>query len=100
MVLQPVEFAVERTIALGIGNELAPVLVYGTSAVNLVLGLFLLLQIRVMAVGVLMLLSVIGYTFALTTLQMELWLDLFGSIAKNIPIAVSILVMLAIERQR
>lgn len=100
MVLQPVEFAVERTIALGIGNELAPVLVYGTSALNLVLGLFLLLQIRVTAVGVLMLLSVIGYTLVLTMLQMELWLDLFGSIAKNIPIAVSILVMLAIERQR
>ena len=42
----------------------------------------------------------IGYTLVLTALQLELWLDLFGSIAKNIPIAVSILVMLAIERQR
>ena len=100
IVLQPFEFAVERTIALGIGNELAPVLVYGTSALNLVLGLFLLLRIRVMAVGVLMLLSVIGYTFVLTVLQSGLWLDLYGSVAKNVPIAVSILVMLAIERQR
>ena len=98
--LQPVEIAVERTLALGIGNELAPVLVYGTSVLNLVLGLLLLLQIRVMTVGILMLLSVIGYTLVLTALQLELWLDLFGSIAKNIPIAVSILVMLAIERQR
>ncbi len=100
MVLQPVEVAVERTVALGIGNELAPVLVYGTSALNLVLGLFLLFQIRVMAVGVLMLLSVIGYTFVLTVLQSGLWLDLYGSVAKNVPIAVSILVMLAIERRR
>ena len=100
IVLQPVEFAIERTLALGIGSELAPVIVFGTSALNLVLGLFLLLQIRVIAVGILMLLSVIGYTLVLTVFQLELWLDLFGSIAKNIPIAVSILVMLAIERQR
>ena len=86
--------------ALGLPMADAAYVIYGSSAVDIVLGLMVLLRWHLALAGVLMLLSVLAYTGILGFFMPGLWLEPFGSLIKNIPLIPAILAMMAIDDVR
>ena len=79
----------------------APMLVQGmalaSSMADLVLGLMLLLGQRVRSVLLLMLAMVAAYTAVIGIVSPTHWLDPFGGLLKNLPIAAALITLLALE---
>jgi len=91
-----------ETLAQGLGLSMSVVmpLIYVVSALDLLLGLCLLLGLWVPVVGVLMLVSVLAYTLVFGMALPNLWLEPLGGLLKNLAVIPALLVMLAIERIR
>lgn len=83
--------------ALGLSVSATQYVVYGTSGLDIVLGLMVLSRFGLKWAGSLMLVSVIAYTVILGINVPLLWLEPFGGLIKNIPLIPAILIMLAID---
>lgn len=75
-------------------------IVYSLSGIDILLGLATLLNYRLIITGSLQCFFILLYTIVISFLLPEYWLHPFAPIAKNIPIFVSILIMMAIESER
>lgn len=93
----PVENSYEMLASLGLHGVLASVALYGGAALDLVLGLLLLRRWRPALVGLLQLGSVVVFSLLALGLPADYWLHPFAPILKNLPIAVVLLVMMAME---
>lgn len=82
---------------LGIGGAPAEGILYGTCLLEVLLGLALVAGLRVRLLCDLQLAMMLFFTLVLSAVGPELWLDPFGSLSKNIPLAAAILVLRAWE---
>lgn len=85
--------------ATGITGSAAPWVLYGAAALDLLLGVALLVRFHVVLVGMLQLVAMLAYTAVITVSLPEFWLHPFAPIAKNIPIFVATLALIAAEKR-
>lgn len=95
--LYPTEKSYEMLASIGLTGSPAAAALYGGAAVDLVLGVLLLIRWRPVPVGIAQLASMAAFTVLATRLGAEYWLHPFAPILKNLPIAAAILVMIALE---
>lgn len=74
--------------------------IWGSSLTDILMGCLVLLRYRPGPLACAQLLLVAGYTALLGIAQIGLWSDPLGPLLKNLPIAVAILALAAIERDR
>lgn len=77
-----------------------PVLFYGACIVDAVIGAALLVGAHLKKVCMIQILVMLVYTLIISWKLPQLWLEPFGSIAKNIPLLVAMLVLMALESER
>jgi uncharacterized protein YbjT (DUF2867 family) len=73
---------------------------YFASAVDLVLGVFLLFGWKVPLMGVLMLICLLTYTVFIGIALPSMWLEPFGGLLKNLGLMPAVLVMMAIANRK
>jgi len=85
---------------LGLRPEVFSWWAYAADGANLAIGVCLFLRLAPFATAVVQLCAIAGYTLALSLAMPDLWIDPFGPLLKNIPIAIAVLVLAAIEEER
>ena len=85
---------------VGVRGPLADLALFGGAAVNLALGAMMLVNLRVAAVGLVMLALLIVYSLVGLALPADYWLNPFAPILKNLPIAAALLALVAMETPR
>lgn len=95
----PESESLELLAATGITGSAAPWVLYGAAALDVVLGVALLTRFHVVLVGLLQLLAMLAYTEVITVSLPEFWLRPFAPIAKNIPILIATLAIMAAEKR-
>ena len=95
--LYPVAKSYELLSELNLSDPVVGAALYGGGAMDLVLGLLLLLRIRPVLVGLLQFASVCVFTLLAMGLPADYWLHPFAPLLKNAPIAAALLVMIALE---
>ena len=86
--------------AFGLPQNWLPWIGPVTAVMDISLALAILLHWRVKLIGVLQLTLVGSYSLGISFANPEIWLDPFGSILKNLPVIVLILVWMALEDER
>ncbi len=82
---------------IGITGPLANLALYGTSFVEIAIGLATAIGWRVRLMGALQILLMVGFMAILTAGTPDLWLHPFGPLTKNIPLLGATLAMMALE---
>jgi uncharacterized protein YbjT (DUF2867 family) len=82
---------------IGITGTVADLALYGTSLLEIALGLATAIGCRVRWMGAVQLLLILGFMIILTVGMPQLWLHPFGPLTKNIPLIGATLVMMAWE---
>ncbi len=95
----PVESSYEMLALAGISGIWAPFILYGAAAMDLAIGITLLLSYRIRLVGIIQISIIFLYMLLISLSQAEQWLHPFGPISKNIPLLMAISVMLVLERK-
>lgn len=85
---------------IGVGQFFQPILLYGASLVNAILGMSMLFGLQLKKICVLQIIVVLFYTAIVTWKLPSLWLEPFAPIVKNVPLIVATLIFLALERDR
>ena len=83
----------------GIGGLWAPLMLYGASAIDLLLGIAVLTRTRPRTTGMAQLLLILVYTLIISFSQPEQWFHPFGPVSKNAPMMAAILVWMILERR-
>lgn len=83
-----------------IPSSLQPLILYLSSGIDILLGLATLFNFRLLVIGSLQCFLIVAYTIIITFFLPEYWLHPFAPIAKNIPLVVGILIMMALESER
>jgi uncharacterized protein YbjT (DUF2867 family) len=95
----PVETSYGMLARAGISGVWAPIMLYGASAVDLLLGLAVMGRARPGMTGLAQLLLILVYTLIISLSQPEQWLHPFGPVSKNAPMMAAILVWMVMERK-
>jgi hypothetical protein len=95
--LYPVAESLALLKAVGLSGAPAVLALYGAALADLALGGLLLLRWRPVLVGTAQLGLMLVFTVIITVALPEWWLQPFGPITKNLPVAVATLVMMALE---
>jgi len=95
----PESESLELLAATGITGSAASWVLYGAAALDVVLGVAWLARFHVVLIGMLQLMLIFGYTAVITVSLPEFWLHPFAPIAKNIPIIVATLAVMAVEKR-
>jgi len=95
--LYPVADSLRLLGELGLVGVGAQVMLYGCSAMDLLLGLLLLRRWRPVLVGAVMLVVMTLYSLLAIGLPAEYWLHPFAPLVKTLPIAIATLVMMVLE---
>ncbi|MGO8952114.1 MAG: SDR family oxidoreductase [Rhodomicrobium sp.] len=96
----PLEKSMAMVAGLGVSGWQAAALVYGGAAVDGILGLALLLNIRPATIGLLQLATVAVFTILACFTVPQAWIDPLGPMTKNIAVVLATLVMIAMEAKR
>jgi nucleoside-diphosphate-sugar epimerase len=96
----PLEKSMAMVAGLGVSGWQAAALVYGGAAVDGVLGLALLFNIRPVLTGLLQLATVAVFTILACFAVPEAWIDPLGPLTKNIAVVLATLAMIAMEAKR
>ncbi len=95
--LYPADDSYALLARLGIGGLFAPAALYGAALLDTLLGLALLVVYKVPVVGAVQIAVILGYSTLISWGLPEYWLHPFGPVAKNLPILVATLIMMALE---
>lgn len=96
--LYPVDDSYALLARLDVHGALAPVLLYGAAALDLLLGLLTLtLRRHRAALWLVQLGLILGYTALITWRLPEFWLHPYGPILKNLPMLAAIVVLMVLE---
>lgn len=95
----PVENSLAMLNAVGVPPAMAPLALYGAAALDIVLGLWILLPWRGRWLWVAQAVVVLVYTLILTIRLPEFWLHPFGPLAKNLPLLAVIWLLYEIDRK-
>lgn len=82
-----------------LGDALPPIIILA-SILNIGLGTLLLFRWRPLFVGILQLVTIIAYSGTLTLIDPDVWVHPFGIVLKNMPIAIAVMALMAIEDDR
>lgn len=93
-------FTTEIGFPLGLDGESSRMLAYALCALDVALGVLVLLRWRVAQVAWAQFLVVAGYTVALTAFTPELWGDPYGALLKNLAVLVLIPLWSTLESER
>ena len=77
-----------------------PIVLYSSSIIDILLGLATLFNYRLLITGFLQCMLILVYTLIISIALPMYWLHPFAPIAKNIPLLVAILIMMALESER
>lgn len=96
-------FPISESYALlarvGISGALAPVALFGAAMIDFILGIATLIGYRLKWVGAFQLLVMLGYTLLISFYLPEFWWHPYGALTKNVPFAVAILIMMALDNR-
>ena len=95
----PVEQSYKMLAEVGITEQWQPVALYSASLLNILFGLFTLVSYRLVLIGLLQITVIILYSILITFSLPEQWLHPFGPVSKNIPIIISILIMMVLSKR-
>lgn len=95
--LYPLEKSYALLGEIGVRDALADAVLYGSAAVDFLLGVLLLLRWRPALIGLAQLATMLLFTIIASRLPPDYWLHPFAPLLKNLPIAAAILVMIALE---
>lgn len=84
---------------LGIEGWMAPLALYGAAAIDVALGMALLLRWQVVWVGAAQIIMIVAYSILIAIGLPEVWLHPFGPVTKNIPLIVATLIVMATEAE-
>ena len=96
----PVQDSLALLRSIGVSPALAPLLLFGSAALDLLLGLLTLLPRRPRGLWSAQIALVLVYTLIITVELPHLWLEPFGPIAKNLPILALLLLLQQLEERR
>lgn len=85
---------------IGVNHFWQPILLYGSSLLDAVLGITMLCSYQLKKICILQIIVIVVYSTIITWKLPHLWLEPFAPIAKNIPLIFAILVILALESDR
>jgi hypothetical protein len=95
--LYPLAKSYELMAQIGVTGLPADVALYGAAALDLTLGVLLLVRWRPVLVGAAQLAAMAAFTLLALGLPAEYWLHPFAPLVKNLPIAAATLVMMTLE---
>jgi uncharacterized protein YbjT (DUF2867 family) len=95
----PTEISYGMLAKTGIDATWAPLFLYGASLIDLSLGIAVLLRLYPRQIGCLQILLMILYTLIITFSQPEHWLHPFGPVSKNVPMVLTIIVLMILEKK-
>ncbi len=95
--LYPLAKSYELMAQIGVTGLPADVALYGAAAMDLTLGVLLLVRWRPVLVGAAQLAAMAAFTVLALGLPAEYWLHPFAPLVKNLPIAAATLVMMTLE---
>lgn len=93
----PKETSLAWLATVGVTGGAGPLVLYGASALDVGLGLAWLLGWRVVATGTAQVLLMLAYSAVIGVFLPEFWLHPFGPLAKNLPLIVATLAVMAAE---
>lgn len=96
----PVQDSLALLRSIGVSPALAPLLLFGSAALDLLLGLLTLLPRRPRGLWSAQIALVLLYTLIITFELPQLWLEPFGPIVKNLPILALLLLLQQLEERR
>jgi uncharacterized protein YbjT (DUF2867 family) len=96
----PAEESYRMLSRVGIEGGLAPLVLYGASLADFVLGLALLLRWRLRQVVAVQVAIMLAYMGVISLFLPEYWLHPFGPLIKNLPLLAATLIMLIIEEEK
>ncbi|WP_260295679.1 NAD(P)H-binding protein [Sedimenticola hydrogenitrophicus] len=94
----PLEYSYALLERAHISGMLAPIMLYGAAATDILLGIAVLARYRVSLLGYVQILLILIYSAIITATQPEQWLHPFGPVSKNVPLITTILVMMILEK--
>ena len=97
--LFPTEQSFELLARAGVPALLQPLMLYGAAALDVSIGVGLLLLKRRQWLWLLQAALILGYTLIITIKLPEFWLHPYGPILKNLPILAAIVLMYELERR-
>lgn len=97
--LYPVEDSYALLARVGITGSLAPVMLYGAAALDLLLGIGTLLLRRRRRLWFAQLALILAYTALISWRLPEFWLHPYGPLSKNLPMLAAIWLLLELEPQ-
>jgi len=98
--LQPAS-AIDPILApTGVTGPSAAIVAWLFSFIDIAVAMALLMRWRPSVIGAVQVGLIVAYTAGLTLIQSDLWLDPFGPLLKNLPIAVAAIMLAAIEPNR
>ena len=97
--LYPVADSLSMLQQVGFNGRLAQTALYSAAVLDILLGIAVLLRYRPALTGLVQLAVIFSYTLLISLHLPEFWLHPFGPIVKNIPVAATILILMATERR-
>jgi uncharacterized protein YbjT (DUF2867 family) len=94
------DLGLKTLLSLGISEQLAHILLYGSCFADIILGVLLLTMQSISFICALQILLIVTYTVFLSMLSPTLWLEPLGPLTKNIPMILLTLVLLGIEKDK
>lgn len=95
--LYPIRSSYELLSRAGIGASLAPLMLYGATALDLALGVATLLMKQRRRLWQLQLTLILGYTLIISFKLPEFWLHPYGPLSKNLPLLAAIYLLYTLE---
>ena len=98
--LYPTQDSYELLARVGVGAALAPLMLYGAAALDLLVGLATLVMSRLGRLWLLQLAVILGYTIIITFKLPEFWLHPYGPLSKNLVMLAAIYLLYTLEPRR
>jgi len=95
----PIEQSHKMLADVGISETMQPFILYTASSLNILFGILTLISYRIALIGVLQIVVIVFYTIIISIALPEQWIHPFGPISKNIPVIVSIMIMIVISKR-
>ena len=98
--LYPQPLALALLHEVGISTSIDIFVLYGASFLDIILGICIILSFKLRLLLLFSFVIIIGYTLILTLLAPHHWLHPFGAILKNLPLLISIYILIQMEKYR
>jgi uncharacterized protein YbjT (DUF2867 family)/uncharacterized membrane protein YphA (DoxX/SURF4 family) len=98
--LHPVPDSLALLRSIGVSAALAPLLLFGSAALDILLGLLTLLPRRPRGLWSAQIAVVVLYTLIISCTLPRLWLEPFGPLVKNLPILALLILLQQLEERR